>query len=314
VLAHFKKPSSDGFFLSDAVSVPERIAGVTLRLPLLLLWLCATVAFAQEQYPFTVESVKEPDGALLWAKNDGPAPISLILKLTVAENVTTDVPLPIVAVVAPRSRERIGRVSVGDRSRAWRYAMSWSYRRGVYTAKHSPAALYRVPWMDGQTFRIGQAPGGVITTHTTPSSRDAVDVTMPMGTPIVAARGGTVIHAVQDYTLGGKDPALRDKANAVRVLHDDGTIGEYLHFMHQGVAVREGEGVAPGKLLGYAGSTGFSSAPHLHFAVTRVVLQGETLELVSEPFSFYVGNPPLRFSPKSGLVVPADYSPGAILP
>jgi murein DD-endopeptidase MepM/ murein hydrolase activator NlpD len=280
----------------------------------LLLWLCAGVASAQEQYPFTVESVKEQDGATLWAHNNGPAPISVVLKLTAAENVAADVPLPILAVVEPRSKQRLGRISVSDRRLSWRYGTSWSYRRGVYTAKHSPDARYRVPWMDGSTFTIGQAPGGIITTHTTPSSREAVDVTMPEGTPIVAARGGTVIHVVAGFTVGGEDPALRDKGNVVRVLHEDGTMGEYIHFRHQGVAVREGEAVAPGKLLGYAGSTGFSSGPHLHFAVTRVVLQGDALQLVSEPFSFYVGNPPRVFMPKTGVVVPADYGARAVAP
>ena len=276
--------------------------------------LCAAAASAQDQYPFTVEAVKEPGGATLWAHNDGPAPVSVVVKLTVAENVAADVPLPIVAVVAARSRERLGRVAARDSRLAWRYAYAWSYRTGAYTAKHSPDARYRVPWMDGRSFRIGQAPGGVITTHTTPWTRDAVDISMPVGTPIVAARGGTVIGVASGFTVGGEDPALRDKANAVRVLHEDGTIGEYLHFMHLGVAVREGEAVAPGKLLGYAGSTGFSSGPHLHFAVTRVLLQGDALQLVSEPFSFYVGNPVQVFLPKSGLVVPADYTSRVVLP
>ena len=285
-----------------------------MRILLFLLSLCAAAASAQEKYPFTVEAVKEQGGATLWAQNDGPAPVSLVLKLTVAENVAADVPLPIVAVVAPRSRERLGRVAARDPRLAWRYATSWNYRTGAYTAKHSPGARYRVPWMDGRTFRIGQAPGGLITTHNTPWTRDAVDISMPVGTPVVAARGGTVIQAVAAFTEGGEDPALREKANAVRVLHEDGTIGEYLHFMHLGVAVREGEAVAPGKLLGYAGSTGFSSGPHLHFAVTRVLLQGDALQLVSEPFSFYVGNPAHVFLPKTGLVVPADYSSRAVLP
>ena len=280
-----------------------------IRLALLCLWIVVGLneAAAQDPYPITIEAAKEQGGATLWARNDGPAPVSVVLRLTTAENVRSEAVLPLFAVVPPFGRERLTRIGQLDRTKGWRYGYAWSYRPGSYLAQHDAKALYRVPWLDGRTFRIGQAPGGRITTHTTAASREAVDITMPEGTPIVAAREGVVIRVAQGFSEGGKDEGLRSKANVVQVLHADGTIGEYVHFMNQGVAVRMGERVAAGKLLGYAGSTGFSSGPHLHFAVVRVVREGSSLDYLSVPFSFYAGRPPRVFAPVSGMEVQADY-------
>lgn len=130
----------------------------------------------------------------------------------------------------------------------------------------------------------------------------------------MAARRGVVVRVAQGFSEGGTDEALRNKANVVQVLHDDGTLADYVHFMNQGVAVRVGETVEPGKLLGYAGSTGYSSGPHLHFVILRLERQGDALEYVSVPISFYVGRPPHVFAPISGMVVRADYLAPGVAP
>jgi len=44
------------------------------------------------------------------------------------------------------------------------------------------------------------------------------------------------------------------------------------------------------------------------------VRNGDELEEISEPFSFYVGNPPRLFAPQTGLAVKADYSSPGIEP
>jgi len=278
-------------------------------LVLVLSW--AGCAPAQEPYPFKLESAKEEGGSVIRAHNQGAIPVSLHLRLTQAENVASDVPFPIVVVVPPRTNLRVARIYPVEAGKAWRYRFDSRHRNGSYEARHDPAATYRVPWRDGRTFVIGQAPGGKITTHFPPRDREAVDIPMPEGTPIVAARGGVVFDAVSEHSVGGPDETLMSKANQVRVLHDDGTIGNYVHLMHGGVAVRAGEVVQAGKLLGYSGSTGFSDGPHLHFAITRVVREGESFGELSEPITFYVGNPPYLFAPRTGLVVTANYvSPG----
>jgi len=278
-----------------------------------LLALCAAAASAQPRYPITVDSVNEPSGASLWADNRGPATVSIALRLTVQENVRADTPLPIFAVVPPHSRIRIGGLQRTARA-SWRFVTDWTWRFGAYSAAPKADVRYRVPWMDGRTFVIGQAPGGRISTHDTAQSRDAVDITMPEGTPIVAARAGTVVHVAANYTTGGMQPDLRDQANVVMVLHEDGTLAQYAHLMPGGVAVRPGESVQAGKLLGYSGNTGLSDGPHLHFAVTRIVREGDSLAEISIPFAFYVGDPPQVFVPRTGMAVKALYNTPAAPP
>lgn len=57
------------------------------------------------------------------------------------------------------------------------------------------------------------------------------------------------------------------RPNFVRVLHDNGWISAYYHFKRDSIRVRRGQRVECGEELGLVGSSGYSSAPHLHFEV-----------------------------------------------
>jgi murein DD-endopeptidase MepM/ murein hydrolase activator NlpD len=173
--------------------------------------------------------------------------------------------------------------------------------------------LYRLPWPEGRSFMFTQVPGGWIGTHVLRSNRYAVDIAMPEGTPVLAARRGVVIGT--EWRHGG-DASERawGIGNYVLVRHGDGTVATYAHLAHAGVAVEPGEEVPEGRLLGYSGTTGFSSGPHLHFGVSRFeYAQGQRVE-VSLPVRFYVGSPPVPVEPRSSLTVTAEYSRAAELP
>jgi murein DD-endopeptidase MepM/ murein hydrolase activator NlpD len=278
---------------------------------LILAWVASAAA---QEHPVRVKGEREGGGAMVRAFNDSPIPVSVVVSFTEFENLQSSERVPIVTVVPGNTVLELTRLSPLDAKKGWRYALRYRYRYGSYNSGHDPAAMYRVPWLDGRTFVIGQAPGGPVITHNAPSSREAIDVPMPEGTPILAARGGIVFQAVSENDTGGASESFRSKANVVRVLHGDGTIGNYVHMMHEGVAVKQGERIEPGRIIGYAGNTGQSSGPHLHFAVTRVVREGDELTEVSEPFRFYIGKPPQLFRPQYGLVVKADYSSPGIPP
>jgi hypothetical protein len=107
---------------------------------------------------------------------------------------------------------------------------------------------------------------------------------------------------------------MMGKANEIRIQHIDGTYAVYAHLAHGGVYVYAGQRIAAGQQIGLAGSTGYSSGPHLHFAVQTVRKNHDKIETVSLPFQFYVGNPPVRFAPQFNLLAKAEYSGPASTP
>jgi murein DD-endopeptidase MepM/ murein hydrolase activator NlpD len=86
---------------------------------------------------------------------------------------------------------------------------------------------------------------------------------------VYAARAGVVINVRHDSFRGGAQAALIDQANLVMILHDDGTIGAYGHLQWDAIRVRIGQHVKRGEYIANSGNTGFTTGPHLHFAVLR---------------------------------------------
>lgn len=84
-----------------------------------------------------------------------------------------------------------------------------------------------------------------------------VDMACPTGTPIYATRSGTVTTA--SYQAGGA-------GYYVSINHGDGFASIYMHMTRYVVA--KGQTVAQGQLIGYVGSTGVSTGPHLHFGIS----------------------------------------------
>jgi murein DD-endopeptidase MepM/ murein hydrolase activator NlpD len=98
-----------------------------------------------------------------------------------------------------------------------------------------------------------------------------VDIMAFTGTPIRAAAAGRVLEVVCNITPGAScdqpgSPALRGCGWYVKLGHANGLATIYCHMVRRG-AVQVGQVVQPGQIIGYVGSSGNSSAPHLHFEV-----------------------------------------------
>jgi murein DD-endopeptidase MepM/ murein hydrolase activator NlpD len=179
----------------------------------------------------------------------------------------------------------------------------------LWAASTGAEVLYRLPWVDGLSFMFTQVPGGRITTHFTKATQNAVDIAMPEGTPIVAARGGVVEAVEARYGASPEEEPLTYEGNFVRVRHADGTAASYAHLRYRGVAVAVGETVVAGQMLGHSGATGDVEDSHLHFAVTRTQTNSSGWrEDVSVPVKFYIGVPSIAFAPRAALRVTANYS------
>lgn len=134
--------------------------------------------------------------------------------------------------------------------------------------------IYRFPLRLPQV-RVGQLPEGTFS-HADAENRQAIDFAAPVGTPVVAARAGTVMQAEGRFA----DTGQLDQANLVRILHADGSMAVYAHLQRGSLSVVPGQPVEAGQLIARSGNSGWSTGPHLHFAVQ--VNRG--LRLESVPF------------------------------
>jgi murein DD-endopeptidase MepM/ murein hydrolase activator NlpD len=87
---------------------------------------------------------------------------------------------------------------------------------------------------------------------------NAVDLAAPVGTPVVASAAGQVIIA-RDYGWNG------GYGNYIVISHENGTQTLYSHTSQN--IVYAGQYVVQGQVIGYVGSTGKSTGPHLHFEI-----------------------------------------------
>lgn len=84
-----------------------------------------------------------------------------------------------------------------------------------------------------------------------------VDFAAPTGTPVYAAGSGTIEKASRFSSYG----------NYVRIRHSGSTKTAYAHLSRYGKGIAPGVRVKQGQIIGYIGTTGRSTGPHLHFEV-----------------------------------------------
>jgi murein DD-endopeptidase MepM/ murein hydrolase activator NlpD len=281
---------------------------LAVTLWLLLAWTLPATADGKTAYPFSVVTQRSSVGHQVVARNSGPAPVSVRLTLANAENVSIQRALPVYAVVQGNSELLLLQIRPLNPGRIHRFTTQSSYKLGSIVAVPDPRAVYRLPYENGRSFFISQAADGPISTHDGDDSRYAVDFTMPENTPVVAARDGVVIASESSQRLGGRNPALMSMANFVSIVHADQTVATYAHLAPGGVRVRPGEPVLAGTIIGYSGATGYTSGPHLHFVVQKLVRKNDGFSAVSLPLRFYVGDPPYVFEPSYQQWLTADYS------
>ena len=83
------------------------------------------------------------------------------------------------------------------------------------------------------------------------------DFAAPMGTPIMASGNGTVVRA--KWCGGG--------GNCIKIRHNSTYETVYAHMKSFARGIKKGKKVRQGDIIGYVGSTGMSTGPHLHYEV-----------------------------------------------
>ena len=236
---------------------------------------------------------------MLYIVNEYFGPVEVQISLTQALNVESFPPLPKSFVVRGPSEIRAVSLRPKSKGERWGYRTEIRAMLGDPNGKHTPSQPYRVPFETGKSFPISQGFNGSYT-HNTPSSQYAVDIAMPEGTDIYAARNGRVMEVSNDFFSGGAQEKYMDKANLIRILHDDGSMAVYGHLRLESARVTPGAKVKRGQRIGISGNTGFSSGPHLHFVVQ--LNSGD--EMRSVPFEFAGKNGEL-IKPQEKLILTA---------
>lgn len=86
-----------------------------------------------------------------------------------------------------------------------------------------------------------------------------IDYAAPRGTAVHSTGDGTVIRASR----------TRANGNYVKIRHNSNYISYYLHLQKFASGIRDGAKVKQGQIIGYVGSTGYSTGPHLDYRIKR---------------------------------------------
>jgi LysM repeat protein len=106
-------------------------------------------------------------------------------------------------------------------------------------------------------YYVNPVPGGIITQGI--HGWNAIDIGAARGTPIRASANGTAIVVRNNGAWNG------GYGNYVAITHSNGTQTLYSHMTY--AIISSGQSVLSGQVIGYVGSTGLSTGPHLHFEV-----------------------------------------------
>ena len=242
---------------------------------LLILWVTSVSASVREGCFADWFCVTTKDNGQVQIYRQRPHPVVVTLyspqlSQPVTVSLTEDTPYTLGAISHPAT--------------FWRH-MQVKWTAGRSDARHNDSIRYLYPLQPAARYPVVQGNNGSFSHQG--RSRYAVDFAAPVGTPVRAARAGTVIDLQQSHQRGGATADFAKYANYVVILHSDGTTGEYYHLKYQGVNVDIGQPIQAGDLLGYSGNTGFSSLPHLHFAVYKALPHGNYQSL---PFRFTNAN------------------------
>ena len=198
-----------------------------------------------------------------------------------AKGMKPTVRLPNSFIVKGKERKFIFALKYDKKAGVYNYSYTYGWAKGDPSAVHNTQYVYALPYSNKKTFKVTQSCNGAVSHNG--HSQYAIDFNMPMNTIIYAAREGIVVDLKGDSSEGGYSKKFMDKANYILIEHSDGTLGEYVHLKLNGVAVALGQRIKKGQPIGYSGNTGYSSNPHLHFAVKSVDKKGNVISIPS-PF------------------------------
>jgi murein DD-endopeptidase MepM/ murein hydrolase activator NlpD len=241
----------------------------------------------------TIQNVGTDEQPQFEVTNNLPGPVELEFIGKHLHNMRATPPLPIHKVIPAGTRQPLTRLEKIQPDLSWSYSYSTRYVIGDPEAHHETGKPYLPPFPQTKEFIISEAFDGTRNHKQHPLTRYAVDIPMPPGTVIFAARSGTVM----EIKSGKLSPLRKHATYYLRILHNDGTFGQYAYLDPKSIKLTVGTKVNRGQAIGALAKPASKNAtPHLHFAVQKNV--GMKLESIPFRFAGLEGSP---VEPKTGL-------------
>ena len=206
------------------------------------------------------------DGVSFKAWNGMTVPITVLFKPKL-ENLKADANFPMLLIIPAGSTKAAYSARVVNHSQPHTWENNWTWRIGTINASHDKSILYARPFPKTSNFKIVQGYNGRGShqgefTH-------SIDWDMPIGTPVLAARPGTVGFIRDAFSGHSTDPSWKERTNTVTIYHDDGTMAEYSHIKQHSARVKVGDRVETAGIIALSADVGYAVSPHLHFRVFR---------------------------------------------
>ncbi len=248
----------------------------------LLMGLAAVAAAECRDSSVRVDEEKDGGTIRFFAVSDNLLDFTITLDLKL-ENMEALRALPVTREVKGGHRVELVAIRVLDPGQPHSYARDYSWRYGAQGGVPDRVA-YQLPYPPRERHELAQGYLGEFSHNPGSQNEYAYDFAMPVGTTVCAARDGVVVGVRQDSDVGGPYPTFKNCGNYVIIRHRDGTYAEYVHLKKDGALVALGADVQAGQPIALSGATGFTSGPHVHFAVFRVLdgFKRETLPVFME--------------------------------
>ncbi len=241
--------------------------------------------FAQE-VNLKISAYKSDKEYKFYATNPHPCPVQTQVVITYPFNITythKDYPIEsyLYTIIPPNKQEyHFLTIQLVD-STIEKLTYKYHAHLGLPTEKIDSNFLYVLPYEIGKKSFVPQGYNGRFS-H---KKQYALDFKMREKTPIRAARDGLVIALKDDSDKGGRTVDFANLANYIAILHKDNTFALYYHLFKNGSKVKLGDKVTQGQIIGLSGNTGWSTAPHLHFVVKKVLQNTNPITIPT----FFVG-------------------------
>lgn len=234
------------------------------RIFLILFLLIQTFLFSQEKWNIQFYNEVVNHEVFIFADNKEEMPMSAKFEFKL-KNLTSTLPNDEIVVIPTRAKKfliaKLAPIKPNE-SNSFSYTNSYNFGNAVQET-FDDDYIYSLPYQEGKTQSIFQGYNGKFSHQ----NEFALDFDLKMGSEILAVRGGIVVEVINNFNQNCPDISCAKYNNRIFIMHSDGTFADYSHLKYRGAVVKKGDVVKKDQLIGYSGSTGFASGPHLHFAV-----------------------------------------------